>query len=166
MELTKAVTGVALDKKQARVAILEVSDKPGIASKLFKTLADNNISVDMIIQSVARGGRNEIAFTVSKDSVTDAKQVCDELLPELEAKEVVIDEDIAKVSIVGAGMLNRPGIASDFFVALSDAGINIQMISTSEIKISCIIDPADAQKAVQVIHSKFGLEESNEAVIA
>ncbi len=165
MELTQAVTGVALDDKQAKVAILGVPDVPGIAAKIFLTLANRNISVDMIIQSVAQDNMNEIAFTVAKDSLRDAENVCKEMLSELKAKNVVIDEDIAKVSIVGAGMLNKPGVASMMFKALADAGVNIQMISTSEIKISCMVSMADAKRAVQAIHKAFELEKSSEPII-
>lgn len=165
MELTQAVTGVALDDKQAKVAILGVPDVPGIAAKIFLTLANRGISVDMIIQSVAQNNLNEIAFTVAKDSLRDAEAVSKEMLAELKAKEVVVDENIAKVSIVGAGMLNKPGIASTMFKALADARVNIEMISTSEIKISCMVSSTDAAKAVQAIHKAFELEKSNETII-
>ncbi len=165
MELTQAVTGVALDDKQAKVAILGVPDVPGIAAKIFLTLANRGISVDMIIQSVAQNNLNEIAFTVARDSLKNAETVSKEMLPELKAKEVVVDEDIAKVSVVGAGMLNKPGVASNMFKALADAGVNIQMISTSEIKISCMVSRKDAHKAVQAIHKAFELEKSNEPII-
>ncbi len=165
MELTQAVTGVALDDKQAKVAILGVPDVPGIAAEIFLTLAKHNISVDMIIQSVAQNNLNEIAFTVSKDSLKDAESVCQSMLPQLKAKEVVVDQNIAKVSIVGAGMLNQPGVASTMFKALADAAVNIQMISTSEIKISCMVNMSDAHRAVQAIHKAFELEKSNETII-
>lgn len=166
MELTKPVTGIAVDNKQARMAIIDVPDKPGIAAKMFGTLAQHSISVDMIIQSVARDGTNMIAFTVAKTDVNKAKDVCEQLVAEIGAKEVFVDDNISKVSIVGAGMLNRPGIASDMFAALKDADINIHMITTSEIKISCIIDLKNSEKAVKAIHSKFELEKSTEPVIA
>lgn len=165
MELIRAVSGVALDDKQARVAIIDVPDVPGIAAKVFSTLADKGISVDMIIQSVAQNQTNEIVFTVNKADINEAKTICDEMLPDLKAKEVIIDEDICKVSIVGAGMINKPGIASTLFKTLAEADINIQMISTSEIKISCMVNAKDAHKAVQVIHKAFELEKSAEAII-
>ncbi len=165
MELTKAVTGVALDTKQARIGILGVADRPGIASKVFSELGRRKINVDMIIQSVPREGINDIAFTVPTEDADLAKASCQEILQDIGATKVVIDKDIAKVSIVGAGMLNRPGIASTLFTALSDAKINIQMISTSEIKISCIIGAADAERAVGIIHRAFELEKSSEPII-
>lgn len=166
MELTKAVTGIAVDNKQARMAMLGVKDKPGIAAKLFGALAENSISVDMIIQSVAQDGTNEIAFTVGREDVKNAIAVCESLKEELGSRKVFSDDKISKVSIVGAGMLNRPGIAAQMFEALKDAEINIHMITTSEIKISCIIDESECEKAVQVIHNKFELETSVEPVIA
>ena len=165
MELTKAVSGIAVDDKQARVGILGVPDIPGVAATIFGTLAKNEISVDMIIQSVPRDGFNEIAFTVAKDSLAKAKEVCQGLLASIKGKQVVVDDNITKVSIVGAGMLNRPGVAATLFKALSEANINIQMITTSEIKISCIIRPEDAEKAVKAIHKVFELEKSSEPVI-
>lgn len=165
MELTRAVTGIALDTKQAKVGIIGVPDVPGVASKIFTTLAERNVSIDMIVQSVPREEHNEIAFTVPKDSLSEAKAICEELLPQIKGKSVVIRDNIAKVSIVGAGMLNRPGVAAQMFRSLAENEINIDMISTSEIKVSCIIDINNAEKAVQVIHSAFELEKSEEAII-
>ncbi|MDA0772819.1 MAG: aspartate kinase [Cyanobacteria bacterium] len=165
MELTKAVTGVALDTKQAKIAIINVADRPGIASRVFGELGKNKINVDMIIQSVPRDGVNDIAFTVPREDMELAKRTCEDILKDIEGSRVEADGSIAKVSIVGAGMLNRPGIASNLFETLSQAGINIQMISTSEIKISCLIDEANAEKAVQAIHAAFELEKSNEPII-
>lgn len=165
MELTKAVTGVALDTKQAKIAIISVADRPGIASRVFGELGKNKINVDMIIQSVPRQGINDIAFTVPREDMELARRTCEEILKDIEGSRVEADYSIAKVSIVGAGMLNRPGVASNLFESLSKAGINIQMISTSEIKISCLIDEADADKAVKVIHQAFELEKSSEPII-
>ncbi len=165
MELTKAVTGVALDTKQARVGIMSVPDRPGIVSQVFAALSEKNISVDMIIQSVPRQGINDIAFTVPKEDVDDAVAICKEILSQVEGHDIITDKDIAKVSIVGAGMINRPGIASRLFKALADNDINIQMISTSEIKISCIIKPEKAEQALEVIHQNFELEKSSEPII-
>jgi aspartate kinase len=165
MELTQAVTGVALDDKQARVGIMGVPDKPGIVSKIFTALSKKNISVDMIIQSVPRNGINDVAFTVPKQDLDDTVEVCEEMLAEIEGTEIVSEKNIAKVSIVGAGMINRPGVASSLFDVFAAEGINIQMIATSEIKISCIIDPANAEKAVKAIHAAFKLEKSSEPII-
>ncbi len=166
MELTKAVTGVALDTKQARIGIMGVPDRPGIVSQVFNALSQKNISVDMIIQSVPREKINDIAFTVPKEDLKEALKACDEILGKVEGSKIVSDDNIAKVSIVGAGMLNRPGVASTLFRALAQEGINIQMIATSEIKISCIIESKFAEKAVTVVHKAFELETSNEPVIA
>jgi len=165
MELTKAVTGVALDLKQARICIVGVPDVPGIVSKVFGALGKKNISVDMIIQSAPRNGLNDIAFTVPKEDLKEAITICQSILQEVGGTTIDSDDNIAKVSIVGAGMINRPGVASTLFKVLADEGINIQMISTSEIKISCIIEPKYAEKAVQVIHKAFELEKTSEPVI-
>lgn len=165
MELTQAVTGVALDKKQAKLGFIGVPDTPGIASKIFTTLASNNVSVDVILQSVAREGIIDVAFTVNQDYLRKAIQISEEIVKEVGAEKVVHDESVAKISIVGAGMLNKPGIASEMFTALFDAGINIQMITTSEIKISCVIDLEYAEEAVKAIHSKFNLAETVEEII-
>ena len=158
MELNKPVSGVALDESQARMAIVGVPDKPGIAAKVFESLAKKNISVDMIVQSTGQDGLNEIAFTVDKDTVNETKKVAEQIAKEISAKEVTADVNIAKVSIVGAGMIGRPGIAAAMFKALADSSINIQMISTSEIKVSCVIDAKDGDKAVKAIHKVFELD--------
>lgn len=165
MELTKAVTGVAVDLRQAWIGIMSVPDKPGIVSKIFSHLSEKNISVDMIIQSVPHDGVNDVAFTVPKEDLKHAIKTCEEILEEVSSTTIISDENIAKVSIVGAGMINRPGIASTLFSVLSSEGINIQMIATSEIKISCIINPEQAEQAVQAIHKAFELEDSNEPII-
>lgn len=166
MELTKAVTGVALDENQAWIGMMNVPDTPGIVSKIFTALSDKNISVDMIIQSVPVDGINDVAFTVPKDDLKPALAICNELQTEMKGIKIVSDSNIAKVSIVGAGMINRSGIASKLFQILSEENINIQMIATSEIKISCVIDPKDSHKAVQAIHKAFELDLSSEPILA
>ena len=158
MELNNPVSGVALDESQARIAIIGVPDKPGIAAKVFDSLAKKNISVDMIVQSTSHDASNEIAFTVDKDTLDDTKKVTELIAKEINAKGITTDTNIAKVSIVGAGMIGRPGIAATMFKALADSGINIQMISTSEIKVSCVIDAKDGDKAVKAIHKVFELD--------
>lgn len=158
MELNKPVSGVALDESQARVAIIGVPDKPGIAAKIFQALAKKNISVDMIIQSTSQDGVNEIAFTVDKDTLEETKTISNQIAKEIGATGVTFDTKIVKVSIVGAGMIGRPGIAGSMFQALADSGVNIQMISTSEIKVSCVIDAKDGEKAVKAIHKAFELD--------
>lgn len=157
MEIHRPVTGVAADLKQVRIAILRVPDKPGIAAKVFTTLADNNISVDMIIQSMVEDHYNNIAFTVAESDLNNAISVLEKVRQEINAAEIVVDNNIAKVSVVGAGMVDRPGVAAGMFEALADCGINIKMISTSEVKISCLVEKEQADTAVRAIHDKFEL---------
>ncbi|MFM7469099.1 MAG: aspartate kinase [Vampirovibrionales bacterium] len=150
------IAGVACDLNQARVAAVQVPDTPGVAAKIFQTLAQHNISVDMIIQSVGEDGvSNDIAFTVSTNDVQDAKRLMEQLQPTIGARTIQVNDAIAKVSIVGVGMVDKPGFAAGMFQALAVENINIQMISTSEIKISVLVDRADAPRAVQAIHRQF-----------
>jgi aspartate kinase len=160
MEINKPVAGVASDLSQVRVVVREIPDTPGEAATLFSYLAEENISVDMIIQSYARKATNtnDIAFTINKEDLPKALAVLEKVKEKLGAESVTTDDDIAKVSIIGAGMIDRPGIASTMFKTLADSDINIKMISTSEIKISCLIDRADAEKAVKALHKTFNLE--------
>ncbi len=160
MELYQMVAGVAADLTQARIVVCDVPDTPGVAASLFRNLADENISVDMIIQSYARkiSNTNDIAFTIDKNDLPKTLGVLDKLKETLKATDIKVDDDIAKVSIVGAGMIDRPGIASTMFETLANLNINIRMISTSEIKISCLVDKAEAQRAVQELHKVFELE--------
>ncbi|MBQ2871980.1 aspartate kinase [bacterium] len=159
MEIYKPVTGVAADSSQARIVICDVPDKPGVSAKIFSALAEQNISVDMIIQSYARqsNSTNDIAFTVSLDDVDKTMVILEPIAKELEASNVHVNDNIAKVSIVGAGMVDRPGIAAEMFQSLASAGINIKMISTSEIKISCLVDKDDAKAAIKHLHDAFQL---------
>lgn len=160
MELHRPVTGVAADLSQIRIALCDVPDVPGNAARLFSSLANENISVDMIIQSYARNitNTNDIAFTVDKGDLDKTKIVLERVKDDIKAGAIHIDENIAKVSIVGAGMIDRPGIAASMFNTIAKAGINIKMISTSEIKISCLVDKEDAQTAVKALHSIFKLD--------
>lgn len=160
MEINKPVAGVASDLSQVRIVVREIPDTPGEAATLFSYLAEENISVDMIIQSYARKSTNtnDIAFTIGKEDLAKALAILDKVKEKLGAESVTTDDDIAKVSIIGAGMIDRPGIASTMFKTLADSDINIKMISTSEIKISCLIDKADADKAVKALHKVFNLE--------
>jgi aspartate kinase len=156
------VRGVALDLDRARLAIRQVPDRPGMAAELFGILAAHNISVDMIIQSqrtriVAGIAMRDIACTVAQGDATDAKRVLEASAAQLGCGEVVVDESIAKVSIVGAGMINKPGVAAQMFNALAAAGINIQMIATSEIKISCVVAQSQGIDALKTVHRAFGL---------
>lgn len=160
MEMYKPVTGVAADLSQVRIVFCDVPDAPGHAAKLFTTLADENISVDMIIQSYARNitNTNDIAFTIDKPDLKRAMPIFDKIKEELKAGSVHVDDDIAKVSIVGAGMVDRPGIAATMFDSIAKLGVNIKMISTSEIKISCLVEKDDAQKCVKELHKMFKLD--------
>jgi len=164
------VRGVALDMNQARLAIRQVPDRPGMAAKLFGLLAQHNVSVDMIIQSqrcriVDGVPKRDIAFTVSRIDGETTQKMLTEAASEIGWGEVVLDNAIAKVSIVGAGMLGQPGIAAKMFEALAQNHINIQMIATSEIKISCVVAQEEGVKALQVIHAAFGLAGSEKVVI-
>ena len=161
MELNKPVAGVAQDLSQARIVVCDVPDKPGVAARLFSQLAKENISVDMIIQSYARkvSNTNDIAFTVDKSDLNKTVSALEALKNEIGATgEIEVDENIAKVSIVGAGMIDRPGVASAMFETLASQGINIRMISTSEIKISCLVDKDQAPLAVKALHTVFNLD--------
>ena len=159
MEIYKPVTGVAADLSQVRIVICDVPDVPGNAARLFGALAKENISVDMIIQSYARtvSNTNDIAFTIDKADVARARDVLDKIKTDLNAKSIQVDENIAKISIVGAGMVDRPGIAATMFETIADLGVNIKMISTSEIKISCIVDKEDASRSLKILHEVFDL---------
>lgn len=164
------VRGVALDMNQARLAIRQVPDRSGMAAKLFGLLAQNNISVDMIIQSqrcrVVDGvPRRDIAFTVARMDGENTKEMLSQAAAELGWGEVVLDSAIAKVSIVGAGMVKQPGVAAKMFAALAENQINIQMIATSEIKISCVVAQEQGVKALQVIHAAFGLAGTEKFVV-
>jgi len=152
------VSGVAHDKNQAKVTILSVPDQPGIAAKLFKAIADANIVVDMIVQNISSDGKfADISFTVPKTDVQKAVEITDGIAKELKARGVSVDENIAKVSIVGVGMKTHSGVAAKMFETLAKEGINIMMISTSEIKISCVIDSKYTELAVRVLHDAFEL---------
>lgn len=148
------VRGVTKDTNVARISVVDLPDIPGIAFKIFDKLAAKNINVDIILQSVGREGSKDIAFTVSMDCAEEAIAIT-KSLAELQGKEIKCDTDIAKVSVVGAGMETHPGAAAMMFEALYEQNINIQMISTSEIKISVLIDKQEADKAVLAIHNKF-----------
>lgn len=160
MEIYKPVAGVAADSSQARIVVCDVPDKPGTAATIFSRLAKENISVDMIIQSYPRkiSNTNDIAFTIDCSDLAKTIATLEGIKSELNCGEIKVDENIAKVSIVGAGMIDRPGIASTMFETLAEQGINIRMISTSEIKISCLVDKDKAKQAVKALHKVFELE--------
>ncbi|MCI0502047.1 MAG: aspartate kinase [Fusobacteria bacterium] len=161
MERVRLVSGVAHDLNVAKITIYGVPDVPGIAGSLFRALADNNINVDMIVQSNPRGTINDISFTVSQEEQKKAVQVVEKIKEEVNAEGINTRDKLAKISIVGAGMQSNPGVAATMFEALANAGINIELISTSEIKVSCIVDAANAKDAVKIIHDKFKLGDKN-----
>lgn len=150
------ISGVASDKNTARIAVIGLEDQPGVAFKLFDHLARHNINVDIILQSVGRGGTKDISFTVAKDDVQEAVATIERhRKTSLICDKVDIEENVAKVSIVGTGMMSNPGVAARMFEALYDAGINIKMISTSEIRITVLIDAQYTEKAINAVHNKF-----------
>ena len=153
------ITGVAADKNTARISVIGVEDKPGTAFKVFHRLAKNGINIDIILQSVGRDGTKDISFTVSQDDLKDGIRVLEDNKDALGIQEITYNENVAKVAIVGAGMMSNPGVASQMFEALYSYGVNINMISTSEIRITVLIDEKDVDRAVRAIHEKFSLGE-------
>jgi len=149
------ISGVAKDKSIARLALVGLEDTPGIAFKIFSLLAKNKVNVDLILQSIGRSETKDISFTVAKSDMELAARRLEENRDSIRFDHIDVSDDIAKVSIVGAGMMNNPGVAAKMFEALFNAGININMISTSEIKVSVLVDVQDAERAVQVIHDRF-----------
>jgi aspartate kinase len=157
------VAGIACDKNEAKVQLINVPDRPGIVATVFGELAEQNISVDMIIQSPSRRGdqRTDVTFTVPKSDLPRCRDMIQKASIELGGSSVEYDTDIVKVSIVGLGMRSHAGVAAKMFRILSEDGINIHAISTSEIKISCIIEAKYAELAVRALHAGFGLERSS-----
>ncbi len=151
------VAGVTCDKKTAKVTLRNVKDEPGVVAGVFEPLAEHNVSVDMIIQNVATDGRTDLTFTVSQDDLARAEEVTRAVSKEIGGGEVLIDDDVVKVSIVGLGMRSHAGVASKMFRLLAKEGVNIQAITTSEIKTSCLIGSKYAELAVRVLHDGFGL---------
>lgn len=158
MEKQRVVSGVASDTNCAKIALFDVPDQPGVAKTLFKGLAEHGINVDIVIQSAMRENRNDIAFTVAENDLPKTLPVVKELVQKISASGMSCGKDVAKVSIVGAGMQSNPGVAAEMFEALADENINIHMISTSEIKVSCIIDESKVETAVRTLHKKFKLD--------
>ncbi len=156
------VSGIAYDKNEAKIAVMHVPDKPGIAAKLLTPLSDANISVDMIVQNVSEDGFTDFTFTVTKADFKKALVITNEVAKDIEARQVLSDENISKVSIVGVGMRSHAGVATKMFQTLAKEGINIQMISTSEIKVSVVVDSKYTELAVRVLHDAFGLSGKTE----
>ena len=172
MEIAKAVDGVEVDRDQAKVALLRVPDSPGVAARLFGEIAHQSIDVDLIIQSIHEGNSNDIAFTVVNKVLQQAEAVAEAIAPALrtrpealEEAEVIVDRQIAKVAISGAGMIGRPGIAAKMFKVLADAQINIQMISTSEVKVSCVIEETECDRALHLLSQAFDVDLSSQKEI-
>ncbi len=152
------VSGVALDQDEAKVTLEEVPDRPGIAASIFKAVAAEGINVDMIVQNVSHEGKTDVSFTVPRDDLARLEAILAAVIQDVGAFRFATDGDVAKVSLVGAGMKTHPGVAADMFDALASEGINIQMISTSSIRISCIVRASDADRAVAAVHTRFGLD--------
>ena len=158
MEKDVIVSGAAHDYNVVKIGLFDVPDRPGIAYKVFNALAEKNIDVDMIIQSAMRNNVNDISFTITSDDLSKALTVVEGLKDEIGFRGYTHDEDVAKISIVGAGMISHPGVAAMMFQAMAEESINIDMITTSEIKVSCIVKSADAERAIKAIHKKFELD--------
>jgi aspartate kinase len=154
--LEKAIiSGVTHDTSEAKATVLAVPDSPGIAARLFRALADAGVNIDMIVQNVSADGATDISFTLPKTDLPAAEPILEIVATEINAKGVTYDPDIAKISLVGAGMKSHPGVAADMFEALAEAGINIEIISTSAIRVSCVVRAVDVEGAVNAVHQRF-----------
>jgi aspartate kinase len=153
------ISGIAHDTSEAKVTILGVPDRPGVAARIFRPLANDGVNIDMIVQSSSEDGRTDISFTVPKEDVERAEPLLADAARDVGAERVSTDSSVGKVSLVGAGMKTHPGVAADLFDALAEAGINIEIISTSSIRISCVVAASEVERAVRAIHNKFQLSE-------
>ena len=153
------ISGVAHDTSEAKVTISGVPDRPGIAARVFRPLADAGVNIDMIVQNVSVAGRSDISFTVPREDLSRAKKVMEHLVTDVEASGFTSDEAVGRVSLVGAGMKTHPGVAATMFETLAAASVNIEMISTSSIRISCVVAEDDVERAVRVLHDAFELGE-------
>jgi len=153
------ISGVASDATEAKVTLQDVPDRPGVAATIFRAVADEGVNIDMIVQNVSHQGRTDVSFTAPKADLPRLRTVMDRVSEEIGANGFVMDDGVAKVSLVGAGMKSHPGVAADMFAALAEEDINIEMISTSSIRVSCVVRAADADRAVRAIHAKFNLAE-------
>lgn len=160
------VSGIAYDKNEAKISIRGIPDIPGVAAQVFGPLNEKNIVVDLIVQNVSTEGRADLTFTVAKADVLKASDVVRDVAKKLKAENVETDDQIAKISIVGVGMRNHSGVAAKMFQVLSAEGINIQMISTSEIKVSCVIHAKYSELAVRALHTAFGLDRNTLSDVA
>ena len=153
------ISGIAHDTSEAKVTILGVPDRPGVAARIFRPLANDGVNIDMIVQSSSEDGRTDISFTLPKEDVERAEPLLADAARDVGAERVSTDSSVGKVSLVGAGMKTHPGVAADLFDALAEAGINIEIISTSSIRISCVVAASEVERAVRAIHDKFQLSE-------
>ena len=153
------VSGVAADKNATRISVIGLEDRPGVAFRLFDALAKANINVDMILQSIGREGKKDISFTIPEDVADEALNVIEKNMERLKAEKVDCKRNVAKVSVVGAGMMSNPGVAAKMFECLYNSNININMISTSEIRVTVLIDEKEVEKAINAVHEAFGLED-------
>jgi aspartate kinase len=158
--LEKAIiSGIASDLGEAKATIMHVPDRPGVAGRVFRPLADAGINIDMIVQNVSAAGHTDISFTLPEEDLAAAEPILDAIAAEVGAAGVTCDREIGKLSLVGAGMRSHPGVAADMFESLAEAGINIEIISTSSIRISCVVRAPELERAVRILHERFGLEE-------
>jgi aspartate kinase len=152
------VSGVAHDDDEAKVTVVDVPDRPGVAAAVFQPLAEEGVSVDMIVQNVSHEGRTDLSFTAHRADLPRIKGIMERVVEEVGAAGYSLDDGIAKVSLVGAGMKSHPGVAARMFSALAEEGINIEMISTSSIRVTCVIRASEAERAVRAVHARFGLD--------
>ena len=152
------VSGVVGDASEAKITLTDVPDRPGIAGQLFRRLAAEDVNVDMIVQNVSEAGRTDISFTLPKDDLTVGREVTEAIAADIGADRVTADDAIGRVSLVGAGMKSHPGVAATVFETLAANGINIEMISTSAIRTSCVVREDQIERAVQSLHAAFGLD--------
>ena len=158
MEMEKeVVSGVTYDRDQAKITVIHVPDRPGVAARIFMPLSEKNIVVDMIIQNASIQGHTDLTFTVSRKDIREATQIISEVVRDVGAEKLEVDDNVAKVSIIGVGMISHSGVAARMFDTLAREGINIMMISTSEIKVSCVVEAKYTELAVTVLHDAFGL---------
>jgi len=161
------ITGIAHDLGDAKIVVTAVPDKPGEAAAIFTAVAEAGVNIDMIVQNVSSGSgqTTDITFTLPKNAVAAARAALSERREAIGFASLLVDDEIAKVSLVGAGMRSHPGVSAQFFSALAGAGVNVEMISTSEIRISVIVRAVDAPTAVRALHTSFGLDSPEEAVV-
>ncbi len=153
------ISGVAADDSEAKITLEDVPDRPGVAAAIFRALADEGVNVDMIVQNVSHHGRTDLSFTAPREDLPRIKPTMERVVDAVGAASYSMDDGVAKVSLVGAGMKSHPGVAADMFAALAEEGINIEMISTSSIRVSCVVRATDADRAVLAVHERFSLGE-------